>query len=81
MFDNGLARNWSRVVELDPASGEIVWEFRGDPQTSFHTAICGAAQRLPNGNTLITDSDSARVIEVAGDGEIVWEFRSPLADE
>lgn len=81
VFDNGLARNWSRVVELDPASGEIVWEFRGSPASSFHTAICGAAQRLPNGNTLLTDSDSARVIEVTRDGEIVWEFRSPLADE
>ena len=32
------------------------------------------AQRLPNGNTLITESDAGRVFEVTEGGDIVWEF-------
>jgi hypothetical protein len=31
-------------------------------------------QRLPNGNTLITEGAPGRVIEVTSDGQIVWEY-------
>jgi len=34
----------------------------------------GGAFRLPNGNTLITDCDSAHILEVTSEGEIVWEY-------
>ena len=34
-------------------------------------------QRLPNGNTLITEGSDGRVFEVTPDHEIVWEFISP----
>lgn len=74
MFDNGKERGWSRVVEVDPVSGEIVWEYRGDPKESFYSSSRGGAQRLPNGNTLITDSMKGRVLEVTPEGETVWEY-------
>jgi hypothetical protein len=32
------------------------------------------ADRLPNGNTLITDSLHHRVVEVTPEGEVVWEY-------
>ena len=32
---------------------------------------------MPNGNTLITESDSGHVFEVTKDGSIVWEFYNP----
>jgi hypothetical protein len=35
------------------------------------------AEVLPNGNTLITESDNGRAFEVTREGEIVWEFLSP----
>ena len=74
LFDNGLARGWSRVIELDPMGGEIAWEYRAPNPTDFFTASRGASQRLANGNTLITNSDSGQVFEVTPRGEIVWEF-------
>ena len=37
----------------------------------------GGNQRLPNGNTLITESCSGRVFEITKDGRIVWEFYNP----
>ncbi len=38
-------------------------------------------QRLPNGNTLITESSGGRIFEVTRDGEIVWEFFNPRRAE
>ncbi len=79
IFDNGYQRKSSRVIELDPRSGEIVWEYKGDPPESFYSSSRGAAQRLPNGNTLIAEA-KGRVIEVTKSGEVVWEFYNPVID-
>ena len=43
----------------------------------FFSAVQGAAQALPNGNVLVTESTKGRVFEVTRDGEIVWEFWNP----
>lgn len=77
VFDNGLGRGWSRVVEMDPRSRRIVWEYRAPDPKTFYTQTRGANQRLPNGNTLIAQSDSGRAFEVTPDGTIVWEFLNP----
>lgn len=77
VFDNGLGRGASRVLEIDPATGQIVWRYQAQPATSFYTASKGSAQRLPNGNTLIAESDRGRAFEVTPAGEVVWEFVSP----
>ena len=37
----------------------------------------GSVQRLPNGNTLISESEKGHVIEVTPDKEIVWEYWFP----
>ena len=77
IFDNGSFRGWSRVIELDPVTRHIVWEYKGDPPESFFSSSRGSSQRLPNGNTLITDSMPGRVLEVTPEGDIVWEFFEP----
>jgi len=89
-FDNGLARGWSRVIEVDPLRREIVWEYgvpgtggRLDPEApgSYFTATRGANQRLSNGNTLITNSVHGQVFEVTREGELVWFFQDPKLTE
>ena len=77
LFDNGLARQRSRAIELDPLSGQIVWQYDPDPSAGFYTIAGGAVQRLPNGNTLMTISDRGRAAEVTPDGEVVWEYYCP----
>lgn len=77
LFDNGLGRQWSRVIELDPLAKRIVWEYRAEVPTDFYTMARGSCQRLPNGNTLIAESDDGHAFEVTSDGQIVWEFMSP----
>jgi hypothetical protein len=80
IFDNGLGRGWSRVIELDPLTRKIEWEYKADPPQSFYTPSRGSCQRMANGNTLITESDRGRSFEVTPAGEIVWEFRNPHLD-
>jgi hypothetical protein len=77
IFDNGTQRSYSRVIELDPVTLEVTWEYRADPPESFHSKWRGSSQRLPNGNTLICETDAGHVFEVTPQGERVWEFWNP----
>lgn len=77
IFDNGNFSRSSRIIEVDPKSRQVVWEYGRQNDPSFFSRCCGRAQRLPNGNTLVTDTDSGRVFEVTREGEIVWEFVNP----
>jgi len=75
LFDNGLKQ--SRVVEVDPRNNQIVWQYT---DSKFFSELRGSVQRLPNGNTLVTESDTGHVLEVTVDGERVWEFATPHFD-
>ena len=81
-------RSYSRVLEIDPVTLEVVWafndetqHFKGAGQRAFQDLLfseyCSSADRLPNGNTMITETIRGRVIEVTPDREIVWEFINP----
>jgi hypothetical protein len=74
VFDNGIRRKQSRVVELNPATKKIEWSFT---QPNFYTRLRGAAQKLPNDNVLITESDKGHAFEITPTGKIVWEFWNP----
>ena len=67
----------SRVMEFNPLTMEVVWIYSGTQDNRLFSASCGSNIRLPNGNTLITESDKGRGIEVTPDGEIVWEYIVP----
>jgi Arylsulfotransferase (ASST) len=79
VFDNYGRRRGdahrSLVLELDPVTQQVAWSFGGEPE--FFSKVVGLAQRLPNGNTLVTSSTEGRVLEVTANGELVWEFRNP----
>ena len=63
-----------RVVEYERRNGEwtATWTLTGLNWPRD-------ADRLPNGNTLVTDTLNHRVIEVTPEGEVVWEFYAPWA--
>ncbi len=77
VFDNQGLGDRSQVMELDPFTSEIKWQYSGTPDHPFYTYDCGSSARLPNGNTLITESNSGRAFEVTPDKTIVWEFLNP----
>ena len=68
-------RAGSRVLEINPKTLELVWSYTG-PRL-FSTNI-SSAQRLPNGNTLITEGAPGRLLEVTSDRKIVWEYIYPV---
>jgi hypothetical protein len=91
LFDNGCHRlgsydqrhrvtfeGFSRVIEVNPQTDEIEWEYKENPPTHFWSSVCSSAQRLPNGNTLICEAVSGRIFEVTREKEIVWEFVNPI---
>ena len=83
VFDNGAHRRYttidfSRVLEVDPRTDTIAWEYKENPVHDFNSFICSGAQRLDNGNTLICESTRGRLFEVTREGDIVWEFASPF---
>ena len=83
IFDNGPHRlddsvPYSRAIEVDPATNAIVWKYQDKPAWNFFSPRMGCAQRLPNGNTLITESSFGRFFEVTKEGEIVWEYVNPF---
>ena len=60
---------------------EIVWIYAAAPSArSWYAPIVSNAQRLPNGNTLITDGEAGRIFEVTREGKTVWDFRVPVQD-
>lgn len=76
IFDNVGNKGYSRVVEVDPVSKKILWEYKGNPPEAFFTAGGGFAQRLDNGNTLVTESNRGHVFEINKEGRIVWDWFS-----
>jgi hypothetical protein len=81
-------RLFSRVLEINPMTKQIEWEYKqpnpskdlnGDGfirgnERRFFSSLMSGAQRLPNGNTLITEADVGRIFEVTMSGEVVWEY-------
>jgi hypothetical protein len=99
VFDNGgfagygilglpcrYIRFYSRVIEFNPLTYDIVWEYenktgpifqRNGNDSRFFSILMGSAQRLPNGNTLICDGNQEKVFEVTPEKNIVWEYTYP----
>jgi hypothetical protein len=77
LFDNWHATGVSEVLEFDPLTQTVEWSYAGSEGRPFYSETVGTNQRLPNGNTLIVESDNGRAFEVTTGGEIVWEYVSP----
>ena len=78
-------RDYSRVLEIDPITLKIVWQYtpreaglmHPTDSNRFYSPFISSAQRLPNGNTLITEGSGGRIFEVTADHQLVWEYISP----
>jgi hypothetical protein len=92
MFPSSGTTYHSRAVEykIDESkkTATLVWEFPGTfnvdtwYKNTWYNAYYGAADRLENGNVLITagsvsaNNGDARIFEVTkADGKVVWEFK------
>jgi hypothetical protein len=93
VFSNGLpkTRRYSSVEQITPTMADGEYVKRGDGTFAakvkrvyptrgserFFAAIVSGAQRLPNGNTLMSDGPHGRLVEVDASGKVVWEYENP----
>jgi Arylsulfotransferase (ASST) len=73
-------KDGSYVIPKDSAIGpkDLIWEYVSPDKYSFYSPIMSNAQRLKNGNTLITQGINGRIFEVTPKKEIVWEYWNPF---
>ncbi|MCB9030642.1 MAG: aryl-sulfate sulfotransferase [Deltaproteobacteria bacterium] len=62
----------SKIMELNPISKKPVWIYENGKE--FFSEGAGSVQRLPNGNTLISEDEGYSVFEVTPNNEIVWQY-------
>ncbi|HAY35015.1 MAG TPA: aryl-sulfate sulfotransferase [Ignavibacteria bacterium] len=86
-FNNREGTNASMVVEIIPPQDSLgffylapgtaygpathTWSYSA---SGFYSNHLGGLQRLPNGNTMISESTSGNLFEVNSAGNIVWNF-------
>ncbi len=78
-------RDGSRVLEFDPITMKIVWELKDTNSVVgfqfnahyFYSPLTSDAQRMPNGNTVVCEGTSGRIMEFTADNELVWEYMYP----
>jgi hypothetical protein len=68
----------SRLLEINPATNEICWQYMGRPRYAFFSPFLSGAQRLPNGNTLACKGITGRFLEITRAGEVAWEYVVPF---
>jgi len=95
VFNNFAGTNFSSVLEVTPpvdGSGNYsmapgqpfgpaspAWEYTATPPTDLFSPFVGGAQRLRNGNTLITEGATGFMFEVDTNETVVWSYQNPGA--
>ena len=82
-----MFRLYSRVVEFNPMTLDIQQEYMdktgiirlvrdGEYHRFYSPTLCNV-QRLPNGNTLVSEGLSGRIFEINPENTIVWSWKTP----
>lgn len=90
----GFERHYSSVDEIVPPAfndggyqrepggafgpAQPIWTYTAKNPADFYAHIFSGTQRLPNGNTLITDGIKGTFFQVTPDGKTVWKYISPI---
>lgn len=87
VFDNstdpagGKMLGGSQIVALRPHTNSVRVLYPGAHSEPFYTEIMGKWQLLDNGNMLLTEARTGRVIEVDPSGRTVWEWINKPSDD
>lgn len=73
VFDNQNGRQFSRIVEFDPADGTHSVRVDGS-RYDFYSRIRGKQQALPGDGILITSSQRGRVFELDRQGRVAFDM-------
>ncbi|WP_300164095.1 aryl-sulfate sulfotransferase [Solidesulfovibrio sp.] len=94
VFDNGVdcpRGQSSRVLEiavpeaaasrpgLADRVGTVAWSYAAPTATDMFSSKMSGAQRLPDGDTLVTVGDTGQIFEVTPQGDTIWSYDTDLA--
>jgi hypothetical protein len=87
VFDNGYTEHAkeyglleSKIKEINPKTNKVIWQFGGSDYSEklhLYSPTFGGAQKLRNGNILISLGIDGEIMEVTRDKEIVWDLINP----
>ena len=72
----GYAMNEAGGIRYGPVQPE--WTYQAENPADFYSYRGSNAQRLPNGNTLVTSGMDGVIFEVTPDGATVWRYVNPV---
>lgn len=75
--NRGTMLGGSRIVALQPHTDSTVVRFPSSQSEPFYSDVRGKWELLDNGNMLLTEAQSGRVVEVTEEGRTVWEWVQP----
>ncbi|MGH8884722.1 MAG: arylsulfotransferase family protein [Egibacteraceae bacterium] len=78
VFDNGRDMRRTRLIAVEPRTGQVVWSWSAQPPQSFFCPLAGGCERLPNGNLLVTNSTAGAAFQLTMDGRVVWQLTLPV---
>lgn len=74
--------SWTHILEVDPETGETVWEYDAARQNRLPAdspVEVHAFERMPDGTTMIAESGPGRLIFVDAEGNIDHQFSFQLS--
>ena len=69
------------IMSVDPETGETEVTFGQAPGEEMLSVVRGDHQLLDDDGILITEFDAGRVLQVDGDGQVVWEYVNQRDDD
>ncbi|MFG3099370.1 arylsulfotransferase family protein [Streptomyces sp. NPDC048182] len=71
VFDNGRRAGRSRILEIEPVTRTVVWQY----EPGLFCEMAGGCERLADGTVLISDAQAGRALVVERDGRERWQVR------
>jgi len=79
--EDGSVFGGSKIISVDPSNGRTEILYQVQDGELMYTSAQGDHQIFRNGNILITETNSGRVIEVDVNGRIVWEYINRYSED
>lgn len=73
--------NYELVAGSAYGPADMLWSYTAPVPSDFNSPRYGGTQRLPNGNTLICNSDKGEFLEVTTTNAIVWAYINPVVGD
>ena len=80
VYDNNQGRGQSKIVAINPSSGEVKTKF-DQGNLKFYSGWMGKHQLLPNDGALIVSPSEGRVLEVDSIGNVIFEFNNVATEQ